>query len=188
MGTDITITIMRTDITLIIGALIIAFASGYKITEELKAEELLAFSFCDQDGEAGLTWEEVENCEKEFAVVLAAQNIPVPTKRDFNSADLNGDGILFFQEWEEWVRELEMKVGLVDLVDTSSETVSSQFGTSGTGDQSLTDISVLENRWGFDLVPFFLGEWINDLLFASLFSFGKTLIFTNSHFRGCSSP
>merc|ERR1711970_1001822 len=104
---DITSTIMRTGITLIIGALTIAFASSYRITEELKAEELLAFSFCNQDRKAGLTWVEVENCEKEFAVVLAAQNIPVPTKEDFNSADLNSDGILFFQEWEEWVREME---------------------------------------------------------------------------------
>merc|ERR1739842_57270 len=106
MGTDITNSIMRTDITLSIGVLIMALASGYKITEELKAEELLAFSFCNQDEQPGLTWEEVENCEKEFAEVLAAQNIPVPTEEDFNSADLNSDGKLFFQEWEEWVREL----------------------------------------------------------------------------------
>merc|ERR1719244_2217778 len=97
---------MRTGITLIIGALIVALASGYKITEELKAEELLAFSFCNHDGEPGLTWEEVENCEKKFAEVLAAQNIDVPTVDDFKSADLNSDGKLFFQEWEEWVREL----------------------------------------------------------------------------------
>merc|ERR1712183_356710 len=104
---DITSNIMRTGTTLIIGALIIAFASSYRITEELKAEERLAFYFCNQDKEEGLTWEEVENCEKEFAVVLAAQNIPVPTEEDFNTADLNNDGILFFQEWEEWVREME---------------------------------------------------------------------------------
>ena len=67
---------------------------------------MLAFSFCNQDGEPGLTWKEVETCEKEFAMVLAAQNIDVPTEEDFNSADLNSDGKLFFQEWEEWVREL----------------------------------------------------------------------------------
>merc|ERR1712243_530564 len=103
----ITITIMKTVITIIIGTIIMASVSGYKITEELKAEELLAFTFRDQDEEAGLTWEEVENCEKEFAEVLAAQNIPVPTEEDFNSADLNSDGILFFQEWEEWVGAME---------------------------------------------------------------------------------
>ena len=67
---------------------------------------MLAFSFCNQDGKPGLTWEEVENCEKEFAEVLAVHNIDVPTVDDFNSADLNSDGKLFFQEWEEWVREL----------------------------------------------------------------------------------
>merc|ERR1712179_591057 len=86
---DITSTIMRTDITLIIGALIMALALGFKITEELKAEELLAFSFCNQDKEPGLTWEEVGKCEKEFAEVLAVHNIDVPTVDDFNSADLN---------------------------------------------------------------------------------------------------
>ena len=81
--------------------------TGYKITEELKAEELLAFRFCNFDLEAGLTWVEVENCEEAFAEVFAAQNIPVPTEEDFNSADLNSDGILFFEEWEQWVGAME---------------------------------------------------------------------------------
>ena len=54
-----------------------------------------------------MTWEEVESCEKVFAEVFAAQNITEPTEEDFNSADLNSDGILFFQEWEEWVGAME---------------------------------------------------------------------------------
>eukprot|EP00091_Calanus_sinicus_P013534 TRINITY_DN3001_c0_g1_i1.p1 TRINITY_DN3001_c0_g1~~TRINITY_DN3001_c0_g1_i1.p1 ORF type:complete len:114 (-),score=50.59 TRINITY_DN3001_c0_g1_i1:101-442(-) len=53
----------------------------------------------------GLTWDEVEKCEAKFADLLANQNIPIPSKEDFDAADLNEDGTLMFEEWEEWVEE-----------------------------------------------------------------------------------
>ena len=58
---------------------------------------------CESDSAKGLTWAEVKNCEDGFADAAAAHNLYLPTKDDFESADLNGDGILLFVEWEEWV-------------------------------------------------------------------------------------
>ena len=55
----------------------------------------------------GLTWEEVKSCEKRFAALLDAQNIPIPLNSDFESADLNADGTLLFEEWQQWVEEEE---------------------------------------------------------------------------------
>ena len=39
--------------------------------------------------------------------MLVAQNITIPSKEDFDAADINGDGTLMFEEWEEWVEEQE---------------------------------------------------------------------------------
>ena len=44
-----------------------------------------------------------------------------------------------------------VKIGLVDLVDATAESVGGQLGTSGTGNKGLANISVLEDRWGLDL-------------------------------------
>ena len=63
----------------------------------------MAFKVCDSDRMVGLTWTEVEACEVRFADLLASQNIPLPSEADFESADLNRDGTLLFEEWEEWV-------------------------------------------------------------------------------------
>ena len=51
----------------------------------------------------GLTWAEVENCEKRYATQAALMNLTLPTKEDFDKSDLNGDGILLMSEWLEWV-------------------------------------------------------------------------------------
>merc|ERR1719220_2925137 len=64
--------------------------------------EKMAFVLCDSDKMVGLTWMEVEKCEERFADILTFQNISVPTWEDFRSADLNGDGTLTMEEWEEW--------------------------------------------------------------------------------------
>ena len=77
--------------------------SGGKIPEELKAEETIAFTVCDSDSAKGLTWAEVKSCEDTFAEAATAHNFYLPTEDDFKSADLNRDGTLLFEEWEEWV-------------------------------------------------------------------------------------
>ena len=58
---------------------------------------------CDADGMEGLTWAEVKKCEDDFADTAAAHNYSLPSQADFESADLNGDGVLRFEEWEKWV-------------------------------------------------------------------------------------
>ena len=67
------------------------------------AEERMAFMVCDSDRMMGLNWQEVKSCEERFAALLDAQNIPIPSKADFESADLNEDGTLLFEEWQQWV-------------------------------------------------------------------------------------
>eukprot|EP00092_Neocalanus_flemingeri_P018559 GFUD01020096.1.p1 GENE.GFUD01020096.1~~GFUD01020096.1.p1 ORF type:complete len:187 (-),score=36.37 GFUD01020096.1:150-710(-) len=59
--------------------------------------EEAAFVECETDGEVGLTWTEVENCEDKFGDF----GIPLPTIDDFNFFDLNGDGTLLLEEWQQ---------------------------------------------------------------------------------------
>ena len=54
-------------------------------------------------------------------------------------------------------------------VDSTFESVSGHLVTGGSGDQGVSDVPDLEDGWGFDLVPIFLGEWVDDLLLSSLF-------------------
>merc|ERR1712024_380805 len=68
----------------------------------LAEEERLAFPLCESDGEAGLTWPEVKDCEERFAYLLTEMGQAVPTEEDFNTVDLNSDGILKFDEWSAW--------------------------------------------------------------------------------------
>ena len=65
----------------------------------------MAFVLCDTDKMIGLTWMEVENCEKRFAETLKLEDIPVPTFEHFESADLNDDGTLTMEEWEKWFKK-----------------------------------------------------------------------------------
>jgi len=75
-----------------------------------------------------------------------------------------------------------VEVGLVAVVDSSFKSVSGDFVTDGSGDQSVADVSDFEDGWGFDGVPVFFGEWVDDLLLTSLFgSFCKTLVFAYGH-------
>merc|ERR1712130_313980 len=65
----------------------------------LVQEERLAFMLCESDGEDGLTWPEVKDCEERFAYLLKEMGQDVPNEEDFSSVDLNSDGILKFEEW-----------------------------------------------------------------------------------------
>eukprot|EP00091_Calanus_sinicus_P004948 TRINITY_DN15306_c0_g1_i2.p3 TRINITY_DN15306_c0_g1~~TRINITY_DN15306_c0_g1_i2.p3 ORF type:complete len:103 (-),score=39.06 TRINITY_DN15306_c0_g1_i2:73-381(-) len=66
--------------------------------EELSEIEKAAFTVCESDGADGLTWAEVEECEAQFA---DSAPVPLPTLADFNMFDLNNDGVIFLEEWQE---------------------------------------------------------------------------------------
>jgi len=75
-----------------------------------------------------------------------------------------------------------VEVGLVAVVNSTFKSISGDLVTDGSGDQSVADVSDLEDGWGFDGVPIFFGEWVDDLLLTSLFgSFCKTLVFAYGH-------
>merc|ERR1712117_620044 len=76
-----------------------------EIPEDLMEDERKAFALCDMDKMVGLTWREVENCEERLGDMLLEKGIPLPSKEDFDNADLNGDGTLLFEEWEESIME-----------------------------------------------------------------------------------
>merc|ERR1719219_2368949 len=58
--------------------------------------EKKAFELCDEDGDTGLSWEEVEICEVTYGPYV---KITMPTEDEFDSFDLDQNGILFFEEW-----------------------------------------------------------------------------------------
>ena len=53
--------------------------------------------------------------------MLAERNIPIPSKEDFEAADLNKDGTLMFEEWKEWVEEQQEEEYTEDTEETSDE-------------------------------------------------------------------
>merc|ERR1712112_738430 len=69
---------------------------------DIEELEMQAFEQCESDGEEGLTWDEVEECEAMFGPMLTDQGIDLPTEEDFQASDLNKDGILLYREWQEW--------------------------------------------------------------------------------------
>ena len=78
--------------------------------QEIQFFEMMAFKVCDYDKMMGLTWNEVKKCEVRFGDLLALEDIPIPSEDDFNSADLDKDGILTTREWNEWISK-----GMVQL-------------------------------------------------------------------------
>ena len=66
---------------------------------------MMAFKVCDSDKMMGLTWLEVLKCEEKFAELLALEDIPVPSKEDFDSADADHDGVLYKEEWNDWISQ-----------------------------------------------------------------------------------
>ena len=68
----------------------------------MKAAETIAFTLCERDTTPGLTWEDVEKCMEKLK---DHHSIPYNTTRnDFDESDLNGDGVLLFDEWMESVK------------------------------------------------------------------------------------
>jgi len=74
-----------------------------------------------------------------------------------------------------------MEISLVAFKDTSLKTIRSNLGSYSPGNQSLSNLTAVEHAWGFDIIPVLLGEGVDNLLFATLFTFSKPLVFTNSH-------
>merc|ERR1712086_190694 len=68
---------------------------GSVITDE--TVEPLAFAICNTDGVEGLSWAEVEHCEKEHCKDLP---FVCPTKANFDFFDADGNGILTWDEWK----------------------------------------------------------------------------------------
>jgi len=77
---------------------------------------------------------------------------------------------------------VRVQVSLVAVVDSTLEAISGDLVTDGSGDEGVADVSGLEDCWGLDGVPVLLGEWVDDLLLASLLgALCKTLILAYGH-------
>merc|ERR1712190_283124 len=57
-----------------------------------------AFTFCNNDGEEGLAWDEIRSCEELFCGLLTLE---CPSEDDFKAFDINEDGILTWNEFME---------------------------------------------------------------------------------------
>lgn len=76
---------------------------------------------------------------------------------------------IFANELEFFVRNLiVMDISLIQFVTSTHEIGRGQFVTDGFVGASFSNVSVLETCGGSEVVPFFSGEGINGLLFASL--------------------
>ena len=82
--------------------------------------EWMSFDVCDENGDGGLTWQEVEDCIVSIYVFVIYDKIEMlrfiqfqnaygafvnvdklPSKEDFEHFDTNGDGTLYYDEWAE---------------------------------------------------------------------------------------
>merc|ERR1712083_191475 len=78
-------------------------ATGLLVSRSaVEQEEEIAFAACDTDQAEGLTWQEVEQCEEKYLLLLAEVGIEAPSEADFKAADLDGNGALLFKEWKDW--------------------------------------------------------------------------------------
>merc|ERR1712126_252525 len=50
------------------------------LSDDIEELEMQAFEQCESDGEEGLTWDEVEECEALFGPMLTDQGIDLPTE------------------------------------------------------------------------------------------------------------
>merc|ERR1712117_819060 len=81
-------------------------ATGLLVSRSaVEQEEEIAFAACDTDQVEGLTWQEVEQCEEKYLLLLGEVGIEAPSKADFEAADLDGNGALLFKEWMDWAAE-----------------------------------------------------------------------------------
>ena len=72
----------------------------------------MAFKVCDTDKKAGLTVTsyEVRNCMEDCVendVDMSDTVMKITGELDFGSSDLNGDGVLLFDEWKTWANGLD---------------------------------------------------------------------------------
>ena len=72
------------------------------------------FIVCNSDNKAGLTRNKCKNCvdyeEYIFGDDEAVYDILWIQGNNFGQSDLNGDGVLLFEEWKTWARD-----GMKDL-------------------------------------------------------------------------
>lgn len=61
-----------------------------------------AFEVCDTDGVEGLTWSEVSSCEDQYCSIISLE---CPTQEEFALGDINNDGILTLEEYEQITSE-----------------------------------------------------------------------------------
>ena len=90
-----------------------------KIPKKVMADMKTAFEVCEYDKKAGLTSYEVRICmegdseEEDVDVDVYEEEdvdvdvLKVISELDFGSSDLNGDGVLLFDEWKTWANGLD---------------------------------------------------------------------------------
>merc|ERR1711997_728377 len=104
MGPDLTLFTMIKSVLLLSLACLFSLTRGNAVPAgEIQFLEMVAFKVCDSDKMMGLTWKEVKKCEERFGELLTLEDIPIPSEDDFNSADKDSNGILYKEEWNDWI-------------------------------------------------------------------------------------
>jgi len=87
-------------------------------------KESMAYNTCESyRGKLGLTWKDVEICEKKFENQAIEEGVYVPTYQDFMAADQDEDGLMTYEEWMNWVVSGRIILKETKPVDTTTEYV-----------------------------------------------------------------
>merc|ERR1719266_2219666 len=68
--------------------------------QDIEFIEQKAFEVCDTDDDGGLSWSEVQICEDMYGKFLKIDQLP--NEDDFDKFDSDSNGVLFFEEWQEY--------------------------------------------------------------------------------------
>ena len=58
---------------------------------------------CNTDGKEGVCWSEVQSCIKTHEKIMKEKGLSKPCKKDFDSVDTNGNGIICKEEWKKFI-------------------------------------------------------------------------------------
>jgi len=81
------------------------YTTIYPLIEDLYPAQTRGFRKCESyRGQAGLTWNDVEECKEKFADQVNEKVLYFPIYEDFIAADQNYDGMTTIEEWKQWTK------------------------------------------------------------------------------------
>merc|ERR1712019_63296 len=114
-----------------------------------------------------------------FAVLISGQSHTVEVQHTVLTLNILADQL----ENSVSVTIMAIQIFLVDVVNSMFQAIGGDFVTDGFGDESFSDLPVFKDSGGFDVVPVFFGEGIDNFLTLTFFTFEvESFVFADDHF------